>query len=119
MHDAGGGSSHGGTVDIHRTTGSLLTLLDFRHRTETMQARVVTQLNIGQSRFDAEQRPEQIIPVLFELSFGLFEAFEFEIERFFFRDLLWCAVLEAAEVLFSGDLPFCYHCVSVWSETCC
>ena len=83
-----------------------------------MQTRVVTQLNIGQPRFDAEQRPEKIISVLFELSLGLFEAFEFEIERLFLRDLLWCAAFEAAEVLFSSEFPLCYHCISVLSENC-
>ena len=109
MHDAGR-SSHGGTVDFHRAPRSLLTLLDFWHQTETMQTRVVTQLNIGQPRFDAEQRLEEIISVLFELPLGLFEAFELEIERFFLRDLFRCAAFEAAEILFSSELPFCYYC---------
>lgn len=116
LQDAGGRSSHGGTIGFHRAPGSLLALLDFRHRAETMQTRVVTQLNIGQPRFNAEQRPEKIISVFFELSLSLFKAFEFKIERFFLRDLFWRTVFEATEVLFSSELPFCYHCVSFSGE---
>ena len=83
-----------------------------------MQTRVVTQLNIGQPRFDSEQRPEKVISVLLELSLGLLEAFEFEIERFFFCDLFWGAVFEAAEVLFSSELPLCVYRVRfLWEES--
>jgi hypothetical protein len=69
-------------------------------------------LNIRQPRFDTEQRPEKVISVLLELSLGLLEAFEFEIERFFFCDLFWSTVFEAAEVLFSSELPFYVYRIS-------
>jgi len=86
LHEAGG-STHRGAINFHRTPRPPLTLLEFRHRTETMQARIVAQLNIRQPGFDTEQRPEKIVSVLLELSLGLLEAFEFEIEGFFLRDL--------------------------------
>jgi hypothetical protein len=109
VHEAGGRSSHGGTINFHRAPGSPPTLLDFRHRTKTMQARIVTQLNIGQPRFDTEQRPKKVLSILLELSLGLLEAFELQIECFFFRNLFWRTVFEAAKVLFSSELPFCKH----------
>ena len=81
-----------------------------------MEARVVTQLDVRQPRFDTEQRPEEIVSVLLELSFGLFETFEFEIERLFLGDLFWCAAFEAAKVLLSSELPFCGHRIRLQGE---
>lgn len=116
LREAGGRSTHRRTIDFHRAPSFPLALLEFWHRTETMQARVVTQLNIRQPRFDTEQRPKKIISVLLKLSLGLLETFEFEVERFFLRDLLWCAVFEALEVLLSSKLPFCKQGISFTGE---
>ena len=83
-----------------------------------MQTRVITQLDIRQPGFDTEQRPEKIVSVLLELSLGLFEALEFKIERFLLGDLLWCTAFKAADVLLSGELPFCKRCISCLGENC-
>ena len=42
LHEAGGRGTHGGAINVHRAPRFPLALLEFRHRTKTMQARVVT-----------------------------------------------------------------------------